>query len=124
MWEGDIIWALLTMGLVTLPGIVCCADWLIDFFPHKLLILLLLPLSIPGGVIVCTPCIIVLVVYTGTRRVVQPEWEGFTLVMATTIKMLEVTLESGPQSCLGKLWVVQGACSGARARTGTPNLNG
>ena len=66
-----------------------------------LLFLVCLPLSI-----ILTPYYTLYVISAGARRVVQPDWTGegvMDLNQAAGMRAMEMALESGPQSCLGKL---------------------
>ena len=104
--QGDPVWGWMMLAFIALPMLVFFVGMVIvamkdnSWWETLLYLLVCLPVSVNA-----TPVYILYVIYAGARRVVQPDWTGDSFMntnMAAWMKSLEIALESGPQSCLGK----------------------
>ena len=105
--QGDPVWGWMMLAFIALPMLVLYVWGVIEdmkdnpWWKTLLLFLVCLPLSI-----ILTPYYTLYVISAGARRVVQPDWTGegvMDLNQAAGMRAMEMALESGPQSCLGKL---------------------
>jgi hypothetical protein len=108
--QHDPIWGSLTIGLMFVPVAVLGAYMAIGWIREAETVcgrlgrtLACLALALPVALL-GTPVMVGFVLYAGIRRIIQPQWEGESILCwdeAVIMKSLEISCESAPQSVLG-----------------------